>query len=533
MKLGKMYLLILVITTLFCIALYSTYAMFTASVNAGEIVNLTASSLPTGSSIQEYERLTISSGTSMKINLNINNTTSDTLYYGAWYEMIMPSTKNEDIVIARYDETATEAFGNINANSNTTVTLLLGNDTNEDVIINVGVGYSTTNDLGLPGNRFLITDVEGEYVDTSGYVPVLQNFNYTGNQQQFTVTKAGQYRLEVWGAEGGAGRTFTTGGGKGGYSAGTVNLNAGDILYIYTGGKGSASSNSSSRSGAGFNANAGNVTNGATASYYGGGGGGASDIRINNTSIYARVIVAGGGGGKCGYNNQNYCNGGAAGGTTGSRGIYQASTTNNTQYSGQGATLTAGGATGTYYSYKGSAGSFGSGGYGGTRNSTSYPGAGAGGGGWYGGGGGTYQNAGGGGGSGYVYSSQYASNYPSGRLIDTNYYLTDTVLKGGTEVFDKPDGTDETGHSGNGHVRISSISPYPSLDGLTDLSITLGTNYNLSSGVTCNSAGDGCTIYKISVTDTSTLAEGSYVVKYIVKDNSNNKYKFTRNLTIQ
>ena len=119
---------------------------------------------------------------------------------------------------------------------------------------------------------------------------------------------------------------------------------------------------------------------------------------------------------------------------------------------GQGATQTAGGTGNNHGSFgQGGVGSNGNGGYGG-----------AGGGGWYGGSGtvpdGSYDDdRGGGGGSGYVYTSSTASNYPSGCLLNSSYYLIDAQTIAGNTAFTSPTGTNETGHTGNGYIRITAI----------------------------------------------------------------------------
>lgn len=121
---------------------------------------------------------------------------------------------------------------------------------------------------------------------------------------------------------------------------------------------------------------------------------------------------------------------------------------------GGGGTQTAGGAGGNN-----NAGTFGQGGLG-LSYSSGY--AGAGGGGWYGGGG-SYPNTsgdddrGGGGGSGYVYTSSTASSYPSGCLLNSSYYLTNAITVTGNTAFTSPTGASETGHTGNGYVRITVI----------------------------------------------------------------------------
>lgn len=136
--------------------------------------------------------------------------------------------------------------------------------------------------------------------------------------------------------------------------------------------------------------------------------------------------------------------GGTSGGTA----------TENFGSGGWGGTQTAGGAGGNS-----NAGTFGQGGTG-LSYSNGY--AGAGGGGWYGGGG-SYPDTsgdddrGGGGGSGYIYTSSTASNYPSGCLLNSSYYLTNAQTIAGNAAFTSPTGTSETGHTGNGYIRITVI----------------------------------------------------------------------------
>lgn len=136
--------------------------------------------------------------------------------------------------------------------------------------------------------------------------------------------------------------------------------------------------------------------------------------------------------------------GGTSGGTA----------TENFGSGGGGGTQTAGGASGNS-----NAGTFGQGGTG-LSYLSGY--AGAGGGGWYGGGG-SYPDTsgdddrGGGGGSGYIYTSSTASNYPSGCLLNSSYYLTNAQTIAGNAAFTSPTGTSETGHTGNGYIRITVI----------------------------------------------------------------------------
>lgn len=199
-------------------------------------------------------------------------------------------------------------------------------------------------------------------------------------------------------------------------------------MYLYSGGAGN--------------------TGGTNGGFNGGGlrdtynsGGGASDIRITTNDLQSRVIVAGGGGSDGAINKQGMYGGGTSGGTA----------TQNFGSGGGGGTQTSGGAGGNNNS-----GSFGVGGRG-IHYANGY--GGAGGGGWYGGGG-VYPDGsgdddrGGGGGSGFVWTG---SNVPTNYRLSSLYYLSNASTIAGNTSFTSPTGEVETGHSGNGYVRITVI----------------------------------------------------------------------------
>lgn len=290
----------------------------------------------------------------------------------------------------------------------------------------------------------------------------VMNFDYTGSVQTTTLTP-GRYKLECWGAQGGnsnqSNGTYGNG-GKGGYSTGILNVSTNTTIYITVGGQGQ-NGIFNTRTAGGFNG--GGDGYGTNNSGVGGGGGGASDISlmspvfshssyfINNirdtNSLLSRIIVAGGGG-SAGYDvRNNAANGGAGGGTTGQDGL------SNRVYHGTGGKQTTFGTGGSSeepnrYSVQAKFGCGAS-----ASNSTDV--APGGGGGWYGGG---LHCDSAGGESGYVYTSATASNYPSGCLLNSTYYLSNAQTIAGNKSFPSPTGSTETGHSGNGHVKITKLS---------------------------------------------------------------------------
>lgn len=264
------------------------------------------------------------------------------------------------------------------------------------------------------------------------------NCPYSGSVKSIILPK-GQYQLQCWGAQGGNYINDSFQGGYGGYSIGTLTLSKKTTVYLQVGGKGSDSTTAG-----GYNGGGEGIMNGR-------GGGGASDIRIGQDSLYARVIVAGAGGGS-GIGGS--CSGkGAGGGVSGLDGYSNSVTSSGANYSGSGGSQTEGG-----ISWKNQASTKGSFGQGGSAYQYS---CGGGGGGWYGGGG-AYSNGvntgcNGGGGSGYVYTTDTASNYPSNCLLNSSYYLTNASTIAGNTSFVSPINVSETGHTGNGYVRITAI----------------------------------------------------------------------------
>lgn len=281
------------------------------------------------------------------------------------------------------------------------------------------------------------------------------NYEFTGAVQTVTLPE-GTYKLEVWGAQGGSCDEFSPGiGGAGGYSVGTLTLIQATDFYIYVGGQpatnitiGTAFSGGYNGGGAGYNRSYNSI------STYGQGGGGGTDIRIGQDSLYARVIVAGGGGGSASNGDEKLTKYG--GGLTG------------------GCTLTGYAGSQTSGGTAGNPGSFGNGGEAYASGSNYRYGSGGGGGGWYGGAAiqaysdtssDRYLPANGGG-SGYVYTSSTATNYPSGCLLNSAYYLTDAQTIAGNTSFPSTSGGTETGHEGNGYARITVLAVKSSVSAL-------------------------------------------------------------------
>lgn len=138
------------------------------------------------------------------------------------------------------------------------------------------------------------------------------------------------------------------------------------------------------------------------------------------------------------------------------------STSTDYQVGGVGGGTQGGAYSSTYAGKQNAAGSGGAFGQGANQTTTNYRySSGAGGGGWYGGGGGQRSDSSmtyckySGGGSGFVNTAESAGNRPSGYI---GLELDSGTTIDGAHSFEAPGGGTETGHSGNGYVRITRLS---------------------------------------------------------------------------
>ncbi|EGT5560771.1 hypothetical protein CSV33_14920 [Clostridioides difficile] len=245
------------------------------------------------------------------------------------------------------------------------------------------------------------------------------NFNYANYVQNVSLPP-GRYKLECWGACGGAVDTSDwTDCAKGGYSKGEIVFKKRTNLQICVGQSGYEKvSEGSSLTRSGFNGAgaAGKVTTGSFA--YSKYGGGATDIRLyhpsatwgNTESLLSRILVAGGGGGM----KNNFASArsiGHGGGYVGVNGVGR-----DRNFCGGGSQYQGG----TSYDTEEYHGSLGKGGYGNIGI--------GGGGGWYGGAG-SYSNECGGGGSGYALNKD--SYKAPGYIPTPEYYLENIVMTTG------------------------------------------------------------------------------------------------------
>lgn len=219
------------------------------------------------------------------------------------------------------------------------------------------------------------------------------NFTYQGiSTQSFTVPAGvNVMQCKAWGAGGGGG---TGVGGNGGFAAGSISVNAEDIIYIIVGGGGNRGISAyTNNPGLGGWPGGGSCPTNCGINYIGAGGGGYSAVSINSITNY--VLIAGGGGGASASYSAPSGYGGAGGGTTGGSGDVGNGTT--AALGGSLSTPGSGGTLNGYPSYQGGNGLGMLGGSGVYNTSTTQYRGGGGGGGYFGGGAGCTMAVGNGG----------------------------------------------------------------------------------------------------------------------------------------
>ena len=254
------------------------------------------------------------------------------------------------------------------------------------------------------------------------------------------ITKTRNYKLEVWGAQGGQTKTTIYRGGYGGYSVGVANLKAGTTLHIYVGGKGQNAYYYYQSVNGGYNG--GGYGRGKN-NYVASGGGGATHIATEEgllSEMSAKtskiLIVAGGGGGAGYYDGSSYGLGGDAGGIQGNAGTKVGSSSSP----GSGGTQTTGAGFG--FGANGPNGAGGGSGYYGGRASGTYIGA--------------------GGGSGYIGNSLLiSSNGVTKHMIcygtSCKTSTTAETLTNSVTVVSST-ATADTAKIGNGYAKITLVS---------------------------------------------------------------------------
>lgn len=177
----NIYLLSVFVVSLLLLVIVPTYAKFPSSYTASDnMVGFVLDFNVSITDIEEYEEIVIEPHSYEKFNVKITNNLGHDAFYGVWYRMVEPSAINSDIQVGKLYGTSVNTSGSIKSGVDTTVTLIIRNDTSNQVKVDVGIATSATsvNDIEYLNGKKLISDTLNlllREVEVGSYV------KYTGN----------------------------------------------------------------------------------------------------------------------------------------------------------------------------------------------------------------------------------------------------------------------------------------------------------------------------------------------------------------
>lgn len=154
-KFKQSYLMLLIVVSLFSLAIYSTYAMFEAEIDTNNIVSIDTS-ISVDTSIEEYQITTVEPNNYKILSINLTNSQDTSLYYGVWIEKI--NTNNNDISVYKLDDSKYPTVDIINNNETRNITMVIINNSQKKATIKFGVATSQDTSLNINGNRILVSE---------------------------------------------------------------------------------------------------------------------------------------------------------------------------------------------------------------------------------------------------------------------------------------------------------------------------------------------------------------------------------------
>lgn len=173
-------MLFLLVVCLYGFVVAPTFAKFTSNYTTDEDVVGFSFDFDVGiSNIEEYEEISVDAKDYLMFNVQITNSASNMTYYGIWYKIISSESGN-DVTISRLADTDITTSGSLNSEEVKTVTIIVINNSDSNVVIDVGVLSNDTSvdSIEYLGGRKLISGTASEpgvnipNLD-SGMIPVM------------------------------------------------------------------------------------------------------------------------------------------------------------------------------------------------------------------------------------------------------------------------------------------------------------------------------------------------------------------------
>lgn len=155
------YLLLIIVIGLVVLTTYSTYALFSDSLETEELVSISAINLNIDiDNLKTYNQIDLNPYEKKSILIKLSNSTDKLNYYKIWYEMINPNKVDNLIKVFKSSSSKNNTTGTINAGNILEIEINIINYSNKNISINLGIENSENNNIVLKDNRNEIYEVD-------------------------------------------------------------------------------------------------------------------------------------------------------------------------------------------------------------------------------------------------------------------------------------------------------------------------------------------------------------------------------------
>lgn len=202
----NIYLLLLLVISLIGLVVTPTYAKFSDNYQTeNDVVGISLDFSLGITNIEEYDELVVAADSTEEFNIVIENASSSTMYYGAWYKIADSSYEVSNLSISKSNASSASTSGSIAASSSVTVTVTITNNSTSEVKIYLGVSssISSTSNIEYLNGKKLIPSYHTQWryrdytVESSGYVFSGNSPSASATKNSGTDNKYGKYYLKL------------------------------------------------------------------------------------------------------------------------------------------------------------------------------------------------------------------------------------------------------------------------------------------------------------------------------------------------
>lgn len=191
-------LLILIITGIFALSVYSTYSIFTLESSTDDIVNIkTPNNITLDTETYEYKQVIVPKNSIITTDVDIYNNADDTICYGIWYKVVAQDLENKVKVYENTDTSLTTS-GILDSVTSKRVNLIIVNDNDYDVKVNLGLSHEKNSEACtfnlISGRKLISLTINNPRLLTNN---IIRQTNIKHNQEGYLVYKNNTEKINL------------------------------------------------------------------------------------------------------------------------------------------------------------------------------------------------------------------------------------------------------------------------------------------------------------------------------------------------